>query len=68
MLGIYTMLYVQTSYTWPDLMPHQVFRKIQRSLPSMLKLNLRMVSPELFTIRDLVLAVPGQLFISSQDI
>lgn len=68
MLGIYTMLYVQTSYTQPDLMSRQVFRKIQRSLPSMLKLNLRMVSPELFTIRDLVLAVPGQLFISSQDI
>ncbi len=39
----------------------QVFKKIEKQLPQLTKLDLQYVSPELFKAKNLDLAIPGTL-------
>jgi phosphatidylinositol kinase/protein kinase (PI-3 family) len=40
----------------------QVFQKIEKQLPQLTALDLQYVSPELLNVRNLDLAVPGNIF------
>jgi serine/threonine-protein kinase mTOR len=45
-----------------------VFKKIERSLPQLVNLDLHYVSPELERLRDLQLAVPGTYIAGQKNV